>query len=56
MKTLRERAEEKRVEKLEQIREQVESGKLIIRAMTADERVQYPLREVQPSAKRPRRY
>jgi hypothetical protein len=56
MKTLRERAEEKRVEKLEQIREQVESGKLIIRAMTADERVQYPPREVQPSTKRPRRY
>jgi hypothetical protein len=56
MKTLRERAEEKRAEKLEQIREQVESGKLTIRAMTADERVLYPPREVDPSAKRPRRY
>jgi hypothetical protein len=56
MKTLRERAEEKRAEKLEQIREQVETGNLVIRTMTADERVQYPPREVQPSAKRPRRY
>ena len=35
MKTARERDEEKRAEKLEQVREQVESGSLVIREMTA---------------------
>jgi hypothetical protein len=35
VKTTRERAEEKRVEKLEHVREQVESGSLVIRQMTA---------------------
>lgn len=42
MKTTREKAEEKRREKLEHIREQVESGALVIRPMTAVERERYP--------------
>jgi hypothetical protein len=41
---MRERAEEKRQEKLDQVREQVESGALKIRKMTAEERRQYPPR------------
>lgn len=51
MKTTRERAEEKRQEKLDLVREQVESGALTIRQMTAEERRQYPPRPAQP--KRP---
>ena len=42
MKTARERAEEKRAEKLEQVREQVQSGSLVIRKMTPAERRRYP--------------
>jgi hypothetical protein len=42
VKTSRERAEEKRAEKLEQVREQVHSGSLVIRKMTAEERRRYP--------------
>jgi hypothetical protein len=38
VKTTRERAEEKRAEKLERVREQVESGSLVIRQMTDEER------------------
>jgi hypothetical protein len=48
MKTARERAEEKREEKLELVREQVESGSLVIRKMTDAERRRYPPREVPP--------
>ena len=55
MKTTRERAEEKRVEKLEMIREQVASGQLIIRKMTEDERIKYPSRPSVAPVK-PRRY
>jgi hypothetical protein len=44
MKTTRERAEERRDAKLEQIREQVASGSLVIRTMTAEERKRYPPR------------
>jgi hypothetical protein len=51
VKTTRERAEEKRLEKLELVREQVESGALVIRQMTDEERSRYPPRPVQP--KRP---
>lgn len=51
MKTARERAEEKRAEKLELVREQVQSGSLVIRQMTAEERGRYPKRAVKP--KRP---
>jgi len=44
VKTTRERAEEKRVEKLQMIDEQVASGRLIVRKMTEEERVKYPPR------------
>ena len=44
MKTARERADEKREAKLDLIREQVESGTLVIRKMTAAERRRYPPR------------
>ena len=42
MKTARERAEEKREEKLELVRAQVESGSLVIRKMTKQELRRYP--------------
>jgi hypothetical protein len=44
MKTGRERAEEKRQAKLDLVREQVESGALVIRQMTVEERRLYPPR------------
>jgi hypothetical protein len=44
VKSARERAEEKREAKLDLIREQVESGTLVIRKMTAAERRRYPPR------------
>ena len=47
MKTARERAQEKREEKLDLVREQVKSGALVIRKMTAEERLRYPPRPVQ---------
>jgi hypothetical protein len=50
VKTVRERAEEKRAEKLERVREQVESGSLVIRKMTDEERQRYP--PVAPRQKR----
>jgi len=50
VKTSRERAEEKRIEKLESVREQVESGSLVIRQMTTDERLQYPPRPETPAS------
>jgi hypothetical protein len=51
MTKAQERAEQKRNEKLEQVRNQVESGGLVIRQMTDEERLRYPPRPVQP--KRP---
>jgi hypothetical protein len=48
VKTARERAEEKRAEKLALVQEQVESGSLVIRKMTDAERRQYPPRAAQP--------
>jgi hypothetical protein len=42
VKSQRERAEEKRLDKLALIRQQVESGSLVIRKMTDDERRRYP--------------
>jgi hypothetical protein len=48
MKTARERAEEKRLAKLELVREQVENGSLVIRQMTDEERRQNPPRAVEP--------
>jgi hypothetical protein len=47
----RERAEEKRQAKLDLVREQVESGSLVIRKMTDEERRRYP-----PRPARPRRF
>jgi hypothetical protein len=44
----RERAEQKRQAKLDLIREQLESGSLVIRKMTSEERRRYPPRPVQP--------
>lgn len=44
MKSARERAEEKRAEKLALVRAQVESGSLVIRKMTEAERRLYPPR------------
>lgn len=52
-KTARERAEEKREQKLALVREQVQSGSLVIRRMTDDERERYPPREA--PVKRPGR-
>jgi hypothetical protein len=48
MKTTRERAEEKRQEKLELVQQQLESGSLVIRQMTDEERRRYPPRPDQP--------
>ena len=48
LKTARERAEEKREAKLELVREQVQSGSLVIRKMTEEERRQYPRRAASP--------
>ena len=50
--TARERAERQRDEKLESIKEQVQSGSLVIRQMTDEERERYPARDEPP--KRPR--
>ena len=44
MKTTREKAEEKRQAKLDLVREQVQSGVLVIRQMTDEERRRYPPR------------
>ena len=48
VKTSRERAEEKRAEKLERVREQVQEGSLVIRRMTDEERQRYPARAPRP--------
>jgi hypothetical protein len=42
MKTIREQEEQRRRSKLEGIRRQVRSGKLVVRQMTAGERAQFP--------------
>jgi hypothetical protein len=52
-KTARERAEDKRAEKLALVREQVSSGSLVIRGMTDEERRRYP--PPTDPVKRPRR-
>ncbi len=48
VKTARERAEEKRAEKLDHVREQVQNGSLVIRQMTEEERRRYPPPPPQP--------
>jgi hypothetical protein len=55
MKSTRERAEEKRVEKLQMINDQIASGKLVVREMTDEERLKYPPR-ASNRPERPRRY
>ena len=52
MSSSRERAEEKRREKLALIREQLDSGNLTIRKMTPAERKEHPPREPKPRRKR----
>jgi hypothetical protein len=52
MKTQRERDAEKRAEKLREIDEAVEGGKLVIRQMTPEERKQLPPREPREGRKR----
>jgi hypothetical protein len=47
-KTTRERAQEKYEAKLELVREQVQSGSLVIRQMTDEERRRYPPRPGHP--------
>jgi hypothetical protein len=55
VKTARERAEEKRLAKLDVVREQVEDGTLVIRQMTDEERERYPPKPEQTDRpKRPR--
>jgi hypothetical protein len=54
MKSARERAEEKREEKLELVREQVQNGSLVIRQMTDEERLRYPPKDTE--TKRPKRW
>jgi hypothetical protein len=48
VKTTRERAEEKRQEKLANVREQLKSGSLVIRQMTDAERLRSPPRPRPP--------
>jgi hypothetical protein len=48
MKSGREKAEEKRQEKLAQVQEQVDDGSLVIRQMTDEEREKYPPRPERP--------
>ena len=48
MKSGREKAEEKRQEKLAQVQEQVDEGSLVIRQMTEEERQRYPPRPERP--------
>jgi hypothetical protein len=54
MTTSRERAELKRQEKLANVQEAVESGSLVIRQMTDEERRRDPPRPVAPKRPRPR--
>ncbi len=48
MKSTRQRAQEKREAKLEHVREQLETGSLVIRKMTDEERLRYPPRPPRP--------
>jgi hypothetical protein len=50
--TARQRAEEKRAEKLELVRSQVENGSLVIRKMTDEERRRYAPRPARPKRSR----
>ena len=52
MKTQKERDEERRKQKLNEMQEQIESGSLKVRKMTKAEREQFPPRERKPRTKR----
>ena len=52
MSTSKERAEQKRLEKLALIREQLDNGDLTIRRMTPAERKKHPPKEAKPRRKR----
>ena len=52
LKTMRERAEERRQSKLEGIRRQVKSGRLVVRQMTPEELAQHPPAEPRVKASR----
>ncbi|HEX6697177.1 MAG TPA: hypothetical protein VF080_10295 [Solirubrobacteraceae bacterium] len=56
MSSQRERAEEKRKEKLKAVEEQVAEGSLTIRQMTPEERAKYPKRERPPQTAKRKRY
>ena len=51
----RERAEQKRLEKLDLVREQVDNGSLVIRQMTPEERLKYPPPPARDKESGPRR-
>ncbi len=51
MKTMWERQEERREEKLADIREQIEQGTLRVRQMTAKERAENPPRPRRPNSR-----
>jgi hypothetical protein len=52
VKTQRERDQEKREQKLREIDEAVEEGKLVIRTMTPAERKQFPAKQRPPKRER----
>ena len=52
MKTPEERRDEARQKKLEEMQEQVESGGLVIRRMTKEERTRFPPKPRPPKRKR----
>jgi hypothetical protein len=52
MKTVQERQQEKREEKLDLIRQQIKAGTLTVRKMTAAERAKYPARPAQPAKRK----
>jgi hypothetical protein len=48
LKTVQERAEERRREKLAAVEKQIRDGSLVVRQMTAEERARYPPRAAPP--------
>jgi hypothetical protein len=52
MKTPKEREQERRRQKLAAVEEQVRSGSLVVRKMTAAERERYPPRQAAPKRAR----
>ena len=54
VKTTRQKTDETRQAKLDLVREQVDSGSLVIRQMSDEERRRYPPRPTQPKRRRTR--